>query len=92
MVHLYYARRMRLERFVSKAQPLVDHTGASRERQHTLSSEWCVCVFEKGLRVAIMPSTMECIVLHNAAGNSIPISSSLNHYFLAKMFSLDTCL
>ena len=42
--------------------------------------------------VAIMPSTMECIVLHNAAGNSIPISSSLNHYFLAKMFSLDTCL
>lgn len=49
MVHLYYVRRMRLERFVSKAQPLVDHTGASRERQHTLSSKWCVCVFEKGL-------------------------------------------
>lgn len=71
---------------MSKALPLVDHTGASRERQHTLSSESCVYLKE-GLRVAIVPSIMECIVLHNATGYSIPISSSLNHFFFAKIFN-----
>ena len=43
MVLLYCARQMRLEKFVFRAQPLVDHTGASREKLHTLSSEWCWC-------------------------------------------------
>ena len=49
MVLLYYARQMRSERFASKVQPLVDHTGAFRGKLHTLSSELCVCFkFEKG--------------------------------------------
>ena len=60
--------------------------GLQGKTAHTF--KWVVCLYLKeGLRVAIVPSIMECIVLHNAAGYSIPISSSLNHYFFAKIFS-----